>query len=153
MENSNITNVRPYLLRAFYDWLLDNQLTPYLLVNINTPEIEVPLIYTSNGQIILNVEPQAVKDLNLGNDFITFNTRFHGISHYINLPINSILAIYAHENGIGTVFEYDNPSDKKNINFQTDIKNLPFNNKYSNIKDKIDKKIINKKQPKFRVIK
>ncbi len=72
MEMSQLTARRPYLLRAFYDWLLDNQLTPHLVVDINLPGVQVPLEYARDGQIVLNIAPRAVGNLDLANDEVRF---------------------------------------------------------------------------------
>ena len=105
MEMSQLTARRPYLLRAFYDWLLDNQLTPHLVVDINLPGVQVPLEYARDGQIVLNIAPRAVGNLDLGNDEVSFNARFGGVPRQVNVPMAAILAIYARENGAGTMFE------------------------------------------------
>lgn len=105
MEMSQLTARRPYLLRAFYDWLLDNQLTPHLVVDINLPGVQVPLEYARDGQIVLNIAPRAVGNLELGNDQVHFNARFGGVPRQVTVPMAAILAIYARENGAGTMFE------------------------------------------------
>lgn len=105
MEMSQLTARRPYLLRAFYVWLLDNQLTPHLVVDINLPGVQVPLEYARDGQIVLNIAPRAVGNLELGNDEVSFNARFGGVPRQVNVPMAAVLAIYARENGAGTMFE------------------------------------------------
>lgn len=105
MEMSQLTARRPYLLRAFYEWLLDNQLTPHLVVDINLPGVMVPLEYARDGQIVLNIAPRAVGNLELGNDEVRFNARFGGVPRQVTVPIAAVLAIYARENGAGTMFE------------------------------------------------
>lgn len=102
---SQLTARRPYLLRAFYDWLLDNQLTPHLVVDINLPGVRVPLEYARDGQIVLNIAPRAVGNLELGNDEVCFNARFGGVPRQVTVPLAAVLAIYARENGAGTLFE------------------------------------------------
>jgi len=105
MEMSQLTARRPYLLRAFYEWLLDNQLTPHLVVDINLPGVLVPLEYARDGQIVLNIAPRAVGNLELGNDEVRFNARFGGVPRQVTVPVAAVLAIYARENGAGTMFE------------------------------------------------
>ncbi|WP_437608530.1 ClpXP protease specificity-enhancing factor [Erwinia sp. V71] len=105
MEMSQLTARRPYLLRAFYEWLLDNQLTPHLVVDINLPGVMVPLEYARDGQIVLNIAPRAVGNLELGNDEVRFNARFGGVPRQVTVPLYAVLAIYARENGAGTMFE------------------------------------------------
>ena len=107
MEMSQLTARRPYLLRAFYDWLLDNQLTPHLVVDINLPGVQVPLEYARDGQIVLNIAPRAVGNLDLANDEVRFNARFGGVPRQVSVPMAAVLAIYARENGAGTMFEPD----------------------------------------------
>ncbi len=98
---------RPYLLRAFYEWIVDNQFTPYIAVNTTAPGIKVPVEYSEKDQMILNISMNAVRDLQLGNESITFNARFSGISYNIYVPISAVLAIYAKENHRGMVFSED----------------------------------------------
>lgn len=99
--------LKPYLIRSIYDWILDNNLTPHLLVNAEDPNAVLPQQFVQDGRIILNIRPAAVEALSLGNDAIEFNTRFSGKSTYINAPIGAIMAIYAKENGKGMVFEIE----------------------------------------------
>jgi len=98
---------RPYLLRAIYDWIVDNQLTPYLLVNAELPNVHVPREYVNNGKIMLNIAPQAVQGLDMSGEELSFNARFSGKPTYISLPMAAALAIYARENGRGMVFNED----------------------------------------------
>jgi stringent starvation protein B len=95
---------RPYLLRAFYEWIVDNDCTPYLVVDASYPQVKVPQQFVQNGQIVLNVLPSAVSNMLLGNDTITFNARFGGQPFALYIPVKAVLAIYAKENGAGTVF-------------------------------------------------
>ncbi|ARU92500.1 ClpXP protease specificity-enhancing factor [Tatumella citrea] len=105
MEMSEMTARRPYLLRAFYDWLLDNDLTPHLVVDINLPGVMVPLEYARDGQIVLNIAPRAVGNLELTNEEVHFNARFGGVPRQVVVPMVAVMAIYARENGAGTMFE------------------------------------------------
>jgi len=100
-----MTPRRPYLLRAFYDWLVDNDLTPHLVVDATLRGVRVPVEFVQDGQIILNVAPRAVGNLELGNDCVSFNARFSGTPHSVIVPVYAIQAIYARENGAGTMFE------------------------------------------------
>lgn len=102
---SQMTPRRPYLLRAFYDWLLDNQLTPHLVVDVMRPGVQVPMEFARDGQIVLNVAPRAVGNLQLGDNEVSFNARFGGIPRQVSVPMAAVLAIYARENGAGTMFE------------------------------------------------
>ncbi|MGR5119597.1 ClpXP protease specificity-enhancing factor [Vibrio astriarenae] len=105
MDVSNMTPRRPYLLRAFYEWLVDNDLTPHLVVDATMSGVRVPMEFVQDGQIILNVAPRAVGNLELGNEAIMFNARFSGRPHSVIVPLYAVQAIYARENGAGTMFE------------------------------------------------
>jgi stringent starvation protein B len=99
-----MTSNQPYLLRAFYEWIVDNNLTPYLVVDVNVPGIQVPMEHAKDGQIVLNVSPSACGKLQMGNIDVSFEARFGGMAKVINVPCKAVLAIYAKENGAGTVF-------------------------------------------------
>lgn len=99
-----MTPNRPYLLRAFYEWIVDNNCTPYLVVDATLPGVKVPLQHVKDGQIVLNISPGAVGNLLLGNDAVTFNARFSGNPFALHIPQRAVLAIYARENGAGTMF-------------------------------------------------
>ncbi|KFK95380.1 MULTISPECIES: ClpXP protease specificity-enhancing factor [unclassified Serratia (in: enterobacteria)] len=105
MDTSQMTPRRPYLLRAFYDWLLDNQLTPHLVVDVMRPDVQVPMEFARDGQIVLNIAPRAVGNLQLGDKDVSFNARFGGVPRQVLVPMAAVLAIYARENGAGTMFE------------------------------------------------
>lgn len=99
-----MTPNRPYLLRAFYDWIIDNQCTPHLVVNADYPAVQVPTQFVQDGQIVLNVSPSAVTQISIDNEQVSFSARFGGQPMQIYVPVNAVLAIYARENGEGTVF-------------------------------------------------
>lgn len=98
---------RPYLLRAFYDWIIDNKYTPYVVINSEFPGVDVPQEYVEDGRIVLNIAPGAVRSLTIANDHLEFHARFSGIPHEIYAPMRAISAIYAKENGRGMVFKDD----------------------------------------------
>jgi len=100
-----MTPLKPYLVRALHDWIISNGLTPYLLVDANFKDVQVPLSYISDDKIILNTHPDAVDDWVFDNDAISFSARFSGKSENLYVPINSILAAYAKENGKGMMFD------------------------------------------------
>ena len=102
---SQLSPRRPYLLRAFYEWLLDNQLTPHVVVDITLPDVQVPMEYSRDGQIVLNIAPRAVGNLELTNDAVQFSARFGGVPRQVYVPMAAVVAIYARENGAGTMFE------------------------------------------------
>ncbi len=99
-----MTSNRPYLIRAIHEWLLDNQCTPYLLVDAQAPGVEVPGQYVKDGKIVLNISPGAVEALRITNDEVTFLARFSGVSQLVSIPITAVLAVYARENGRGMMF-------------------------------------------------
>lgn len=96
-----MTSTRPYLLRAIYEWIVDNGLTPHLLVQVVDEQVMVPRQFVENGVIVLNVSPTAVRDLSLGNEAVDFNARFAGQPQHIHVPVGAVQAIYARENGQG----------------------------------------------------
>ena len=100
----SMTPSQPYLLRAIYDWIVDNQMTPYVLVNAENDYAYIPRDYVENGKIVLNVSPIAVNALELGNDYVAFSARFAGKPMDVSFPVTAVLAIYAKENGQGMVF-------------------------------------------------
>lgn len=95
---------QPYLLRAIYEWIVDNEMTPYVLVNAQNDDVQVPVQYVDNGKIVLNIAPRAVSQLELGNSEIMFSARFSGNPTRVCFPVTSVMAIYAKENGQGMVF-------------------------------------------------
>jgi stringent starvation protein B len=99
-----MTSTRPYLIRALYEWIEDNGLTPHILVDAESPGVEVPKQHVREGQIVLNINPAAVRDLRLGNESIEFNARFGGVARTVRIPVVAVLAIYARENGQGMAF-------------------------------------------------
>ncbi|EGY28357.1 Stringent starvation protein B [Candidatus Regiella insecticola 5.15] len=105
METPEISPRRPYLLRAFYDELINNQLTPYLLVDSTDPNVKLPPGQGCDGRIVLNLSPYAVENLQLGNHEVSFNASFNYIPYHVIVPMKAVLAIYAKENGEGMVFE------------------------------------------------
>ena len=100
-----MTPNRPYLIRALYDWILDNQMTPHLLVDASQPGAVVPPQFVQEGKIVLNISPSAVRGLVLGNENISFNARFGGVAMDVAVPIAGVLGIYARENGRGMLFQ------------------------------------------------
>ena len=101
---ATMSSSRPYLIRAMHEWIVDNGLTPYLLVDTNQDSVEVPAEFVEDGKIVLNVSPTAVEFLELGNDWISFQARFGGRARQLHFPAAATLAIYARENGQGMMF-------------------------------------------------
>ena len=106
-----MTSLKPYLIRSVYDWIVDNDLTPHLLVNAEHNQGSLPVDFIEDGKIVLNIRPQAIQGLSLGNEFIEFNARFSGKPMQIVASVNAIMAIYAKENGKGLVFDLENNDD------------------------------------------
>jgi stringent starvation protein B len=102
-----MTSSRPYLIRAIYQWITDNGMTPHLLVDVSVEGVQVPTEHVQNGKIILNIAPMAISGLVLGDTEITFSARFSGKPRVLNVPIEAVLAVYAKENGQGMMFSED----------------------------------------------
>lgn len=131
-----MTARRPYLFRAFYDWIVDNELTPYIVVNASVLGVLVPQEFVKDNQIVLNIAPHSVAQYMATNEKIEFNARFSGVPQHIVVPMSAVEAIYARENGVGMGFE-DEPEYKQQR--ETDIQKS----------DKTEKKSTNP----FRVVK
>jgi stringent starvation protein B len=99
-----MTPSRPYLVRALNDWILDNDMTPYIVVDVDVQGVSVPNDYVTNGQIILNISPSAVNELLIDLQAISFSARFGGVPMQVSVPIVAVMAIYSKENGQGMVF-------------------------------------------------
>lgn len=106
-----MTPSRPYLLRGIYDWLIDNEQTPYLLVDAEAKDVVVPGEHVQDGKIILNISLSATRDLELTNEGVSFNARFGGKAMKVNVPITAALALYSKENGRGMMFPEEGTDD------------------------------------------
>ena len=102
-----MTSNRPYLLRALYEWIQDNGMTPHILVDASADGVEVPDQAVQKGKVILNIDQMAVQDLDMGNHWLCFNARFSGRPHDVAVPVDAVLAIYSKENGQGMMFAQD----------------------------------------------
>ncbi len=102
---------RPYLLRALYEWISDNGMTPHILVDADAPGVDVPEQAVQKGKVILNIDQQAVHALELGNETVSFNARFAGNRYAVTVPVDAVLAIYSKENGQGMMFAQDDEPD------------------------------------------
>ncbi|WP_449284214.1 ClpXP protease specificity-enhancing factor [Luteimonas qiangzhengi] len=102
-----MTSHRPYLLRALYEWIADNGMTPHLLVDAEQPGVRVPAHTVKDGKVVLNVAERAVVRLQLDNDSVRFSARFGGVSHPVDVPMAAVVAIYARETGQGMVLPED----------------------------------------------
>jgi stringent starvation protein B len=105
--SGEMTSNRPYLLRALYEWISDNRMTPHILVDAAIEGVDVPEQAVQKGKVILNIDRAAVRDLELANDWLTFSARFSGRRYEVKVPVEAVLAIYAKENGQGMMFAQD----------------------------------------------
>ncbi|MDH3630773.1 MAG: ClpXP protease specificity-enhancing factor [Gammaproteobacteria bacterium] len=102
---------KPYLVRALYEWILDNDTTPYILVDTGIDQVLVPPGIANDGKVVLNLAPAAIEDLEMTNEHVSFSARFNGVAENIYCPIASLLAIYARENGEGMMFPAEESDD------------------------------------------
>ncbi len=102
-----MTANRPYLLRALYEWISDNDMTPHILVDAGFNGVDVPEQAVQKGKVILNIDNAAVHELEMGNEWLTFSARFSGRQHAVSVPLEAVLAIYSKENGQGMMFAQD----------------------------------------------
>ena len=117
-----MTPNRPYLLRAFYDWIVDNECTPHLVVNAEYASVQVPMQFVQDGQIVLNISPSAVTQFDMDNTQLSFSARFSGQPMQVYVPMGAVLAIYARENGEGTVFTQETfPEYEEEAKAQVDM--------------------------------
>jgi len=114
-----MTPNQPYLLRAFYEWIVDNNLTPYIVVDAHYAGTQVPQEFVQDGQIVLNMSPHSTGNLQLGLQDIMFDARFGGVPRNIVVPCPAVLAIYAKENGAGTVFTIEENIGSDEVEEQT----------------------------------
>ncbi|WP_306607158.1 ClpXP protease specificity-enhancing factor [Azonexus sp.] len=103
-----LPSTKPYLVRAIWEWCCDNGFTPYIAVQVDARTI-VPREFVRDGQIVLNLGPDATNKLQMGNDFVEFQARFGGVARELSVPIAQVSAIYARENGAGMAFDIDAP--------------------------------------------
>ncbi|MCP4211576.1 MAG: ClpXP protease specificity-enhancing factor [Halieaceae bacterium] len=96
---------RPYIMRALYEWIVDNEMTPYVLVDAAMDGVVVPQQFVKDNQIVLNISPDAVVELSISNESVSFNGRFGGVATDIFAPVAAVVGIYARENGQGMVFD------------------------------------------------
>ena len=116
---SAITSTRPYLIRALHEWCVDNGLTPHLLVEVDA-QTRVPVAYVKDGEIVLNLNYSATKDLQISNEAITFAARFGGVSHNLYVPMGAVRGIFARENGQGMFFQPEEMAEEPSVEAETD---------------------------------
>ena len=105
-KEQDASSTRPYFIRALHEWCCDNGLTPYVAVSVND-SVQVPREFVKDGEIVLNISPDATSSLKLGNDFIEFRARFGGVAREVVVPVDRVMAVYARENGQGMAFPMD----------------------------------------------
>ncbi len=110
-----MTSQRPYLLRAIHAWVVDNGMTPHLLVDAAMPGVRVPPGVVRDGKVVLNIADRAVARLEFGDDLITFSARFGGVSQTVRVPVDAVLAIYARETGLGMAMPPQPESDTQGV--------------------------------------
>lgn len=106
--SGEMTPNRPYLLRALYEWISANAMTPQILVDAGFTGVDVPEQAVQKGKVILNIDNAAVHELEMGNEWLSFTARFSGRKHAVSVPLEAVLAIYSKENGQGMMFALDN---------------------------------------------
>ena len=99
-----MTKKRPYLLRAMHEWILDNDMTPHIVVDATHAGLIAPSGHAVDGKLVLNISPSATRGLTLGNDLVAFEARFSGMSQRLEVPVDAVIGIYARENGHGMIF-------------------------------------------------
>lgn len=120
--DANMTSVKPYLIKAIYDWISDNNLTPLVVVNVDVAGVKVPPAAIEDGKVVLNVSMTATQGLDMSDDVISFSARFSGRPHMVVLPMAAVTAIYARENSKGMMFDVDEaeqPSSEESAADQT----------------------------------
>jgi len=115
-----MTSHRPYLLRALYEWIADNGMTPHLLVDATRAGVRVPPHTVQEGRVVLNVAERAVSQLQMNNDSISFSARFGGVSHPVSVPVSAVLAIYARETGQGMALPDDGSTEASDAMVEAD---------------------------------
>lgn len=108
-----MTSSKPHLLRAMFDWILESDCTPHLVVDVHVEGVSVPMEFVQDGRIVLNIAPRATKDFLMDSDGVSFNTRFSGVPHSVFAPMDAIEGIYARENGEGMMFEQEGMDNNK----------------------------------------
>jgi stringent starvation protein B len=119
-----MTPNKPYLIRALYEWLEDNNATPYIMVDSTQPDVEIPPGIAKEGRVVLNIAHRAVQGLEIDNAYIAFSARFSGVSQNLYIPIQAVMAIYSMEDGEGMMFANSEPETADDTGDSSD-KNKP----------------------------
>lgn len=141
---TQMISTKPYMLRALHEWCTDNELTPHIVVTVN-PQTRVPMAYVKDGEIVLNVNYSATKDLHIDNDSIVFSARFGGVAQHIYIPIPAVKGIFARETGQGMFFDVGSEVDLAESGGQERLES-------KGTLDNVAKKDVNKK-PKLTIVK
>ncbi len=120
---------KPYIIRALHEWISDNNCTPLVLVSAQHPDVQIPAGIEEDGKVVLNVSYGATKNLELADEGILFDARFSGVSQNLFIPIESVMAIYARENGQGMMFGENDKEDEQPTNPPKGSKPVPTNKK------------------------
>lgn len=134
MQKAEFSSNKPYLFRAIFEWLLDNEAVPYILVDTTKPFVNVPQEHIKDGQIVLNISPSAVQNWHVDNEVISFSARFGGVARQIYVPMNALMAIYDQENGLGMAFPAQEHEDDTSNAHVEDEDNLFEEEKVTSIK-------------------
>ena len=106
-----MTSNKPYFLRALYEWIADNNMIPHIVVDATKNNLKIPLQFVKDNQIVLNISASAAHNLQMTNEFISFNARFGGVGMQVYVPIYAVSAIYARETGEGMMFDTSGDDD------------------------------------------
>lgn len=156
LTDKKMSSNKPYLVGAFYDWISDNDLTPYIVVDVSVYGVLVPMAYVNDGQIVLNIASSAVGTIALGEKAIEFSARFGGKLEHITVPYGAVAAIYAKENGAGTSLPIEHVSEDELAQEEevaTTPKPKPTLSSVSSTDKIIDSKKSKKSKPSLKVIK
>lgn len=148
--SQEMTSNKPYLVRAFYEWIVDNDLTPYIAVDCSVYGVVVPPAYITDNQIVLNISPASVGAISMAGEAIEFSARFGGKLEHLIVPFAAIGAIYAKENGVGTALPIEHPAQVDNASEQ--VGSLSAVDAKSEDNKQVTKKA-NKGKPSLKVIK
>ena len=118
---NDLIPTKPYMIRAIHEWCVDNHLIPHLLVAVNA-QTRVPVAFVKDGEIVLNLNHSATKDLHLDNEAIVFSARFSGVSQNLYVPMSAVKGIFARENGQGMFFEVDTKNTPVNLELNVEPK-------------------------------
>lgn len=137
---TQLISTKPYMIRAIHEWCVDNGLTPHLLVAVNA-QTRVPIAYVKDGEIVLNINYSATKDLHIDNDAVVFSARFGGVSQSLYIPIGAVKGVFARENGQGMFFELEEDTNVSSVDATAEAK------------EKQDKSGTEKRKPSLKIVK